>query len=992
MPSPSSFLSGNKQMEKLIQSCDWNGSQLGTPDRWPVLLKSSLSLISQSEQPMSICWGENLIHFYNDAFGTAFSSGQPPFAWGQSIKSNTRDDWEQARCQMIDILENKAPCRTTSIPRGDMHRQGERWWRFAISPIAPLDDARQVVGVLIIWTDVTLEHHCQTELLRFDQRLSAEIGRLQLIETQQTFKMKLADALRQPKSAAERASIALEMSGTFTRADHAYYVQLSASGNVCDIFKQWHRLDNAISPASIAALSDFGPIVMAQLCEKLSVAIDDATSDARTATFTAAHFGFKGRAFLVTPLFKNDTLISFFMLTQDEVRSWSDNDISMIEEVADRICNAIEYALEHARRLEAEHILSVERTSDYIRLQSLFKYAPGFMCILRGPDHVFEFVNDSYLQMIGHRDLIGLKARDAMRDLVEQESLNLLDHVYASGQPYTGVDMAITLSRAVGEHKKTSYLDFVLQPIMDASGATSGIFVEGFDVTERTLAKKALEVSQQRLKEGMSAAKMVIWDWDLVTNEVVFLSSDNHFFEHGGAVKDLWDHINPEDIERLHAARNHAMEGSDTYSEVVRLHRDGAPHPIWMQVHGRIDRDAFGMPFLVRGVSLDVSALKQAEQALLNESKRKDEFLAMLSHELRNPLAPIVAAAEIMGRANVPETSLQRASIIVRRQADHMTALVNDMLDVSRVTTGNVVLSKQAVRINDILRDSIEQVRPLLDVQGLTLEYDAPDDSGVVDGDRERLIQIFTNLLQNSAKFTSPGGHLWISQRDLESRIAVSVRDDGIGIEPELLQHVFELFVQGKGTVDRLHGGLGLGLALVKSLVELHGGTISASSDGAGRGAEFTAIFPKSTESSVDSHDPKVTVVHPSEKSRRILLVDDNEDAAILLALLLEDDGYSVVTALDPLRALEIAQANPPDLFILDIGLPGIDGNELARRLRSMPSTAHIPMIALTGYGQATDLELAKSSGFDHFFVKPTGIDKLLEAISDIQDNAAAEK
>lgn len=989
MSSPSAFLSGNKQMENLIQSHDWNGSQLGTPDKWPALLKSSFSLIAQSKQPMSICWGKDLIHLYNEAFATALNSQQHVFVWGQSIKDSAEHHWDHAKHQMMDMLEDKAQDRATAIPGCDLDIQGERWWRCTLSPIAPFDDVRPIAGVLIVWTDVTLERHCQSELMRFDQRLSAELSRMHQLETQQTFKMKLADALRQPKSAAERASIALQMSGTFTGADHAYYVQLSASDTVCDVFQQWHRSGNASDPASTAALSDFGPIVVAQLREKLSVAIDDACCDARTATFNFPHFGFKGRAFLVTPLFKNDTLISFFMLTQDDVRTWSDNDIGMIEEIADRICNAIEYALEHARRLEAEHVLSVERTSDHLRLQSLFKHAPGFMCILRGPHHVFEFVNDSYLHMIGQRDLIGLEAREAMRDVVEQDSLNLLDRVYASGQPYTGVDMAVTLSRASGEHKKTSYLDFVLQPILDSSGATSGIFVEGFDVTERTLAKKALEVSQQRLKEGMSAAKMVIWDWDLVSNEVVFLGSDNHFFDHGSAVDDIWDHINSDDIERLHAARNHAMEGSDTYSEVVRVHRDGVSHPIWMQIHGHIDRDAHGKPFLVRGVSIDVTALKQAEQALLNESKRKDEFLAMLSHELRNPLAPIVAAAEIMGRPNVPETSLQRASIIVRRQADHMTALVNDMLDVSRVTTGNVVLSKQVVRINDVLRDSIEQVRPLLDAQGLTLVFDAPDDSGMIDGDRERLIQIFTNLLQNSAKFTPAGGHLWIAQRDLESRIAVSVRDDGIGIEPELLHHVFELFVQGKGTIDRLHGGLGLGLSLVKSLVELHGGTISAYSEGVGKGAEFTAIFPQSTASPVDIHYPKVTAVQPNEKSRRILLVDDNEDAAVLLALLLEDDGYSVVTTVDPLQALEIAKANPPDLFILDIGLPGIDGNELARRLRSMPSTAHIPMIALTGYGQATDLELAKSSGFDLFFVKPTGIDKLLEAISKMYGNPA---
>lgn len=994
MSFPIPFSSGSDQMNKLIQSFDWENSVLGQPDEWPYLLKCALLIIRGSKQPMSLCWGTELLHFYNDAFGGAFGPNQLPPALGMPITDKVHALWETLRTRMREVVcekksQDSAPFQ---IQFSDAQTQCDTWWSCTISPILNVDNVRQVDGALAIWSDMTDKKRYFNEARKLDLRLMAETRYRQETEIHQTFKMNLSDALRRSSDAKERAHIALDMTGSFSCADHAFYVQAPGSNQQCVIFQDWHRGGSAQNFPVTGDLIDFGPAVMAQLRDNLSVAIEDLAKDERTVEMVIANMAAEGTSFLISPFLRNKTLVSFFVLALDTPRLWDASEIRAIAQIAERTGNAIEYALEHAKRIRTEQILSVQRSTEYARLYSMFKNAPGFMGLMHGPEHIFEFVNESFSRLIGHRELIGLRARDALHDLVAQDWLNLLDAVYKSGQPYAAIDRVMSLEGSPGVQQVTTYVDFVLQPIIGANGSTSGIFVEGFDVTERTLSKKALEISQQRLKDGMAAAKMVIWDWDLITDQIVFSGAENHFFEHNICpISEIWRHIPPEDLNRLRAARNHALAGEDAYQQVYRVFPDGAQLPKWVQMHGQVDRDRDGNPVAVRGVCIDVTALKQAEQELLDESKRKDKLLAMLAHELRNPLAPIVAAAEILTRANLVEAGLHRASLIVRRQAEHMTSLINDMLDVSRVASGNVVLSKKAVELNEILLDSIEQVRPFIDANSLNFSFSPTSSRGVIVGDRERLIQIFTNLLQNAAKFTPHGGHISLSVQDHGDKIAVIVKDDGVGIDRELLHHVFDLFVQGRERFNRLRGGLGLGLALVKNLVELHGGTISAFSRGTDKGAEFTVRFPRAPLELVvvpAAQTPAESNADADAKRQHILLVDDNEDASALLAFLLEEEGYAVTTAADPFRALEIAQAALPDFFILDIGLPGIDGNELARRLRNIPSSQHIPIIALTGYGQPSDQETAISSGFDHFFVKPAGIDHLLKVMSDIRPKA----
>jgi PAS domain S-box-containing protein len=387
---------------------------------------------------------------------------------------------------------------------------------------------------------------------------------------------------------------------------------------------------------------------------------------------------------------------------------------------------------------------------------------------------------------------------------------------------------------------------------------------------------------------------------------------------------------------------------------------------------------------------LDISERKLAEDKLRAADRRKDEFLAMLAHELRNPLAPISAAADLLRIGRFDEARVRQSSAIIGRQVRHMTRLVDDLLDVSRVTRGLVTLVRAPVSARTIVDEAVEQVRPLLEARHQRLEMDLADPDATVLGDKARLVQVLSNLLNNAAKYTPEHRCVALSARvdPARTHLLLAVRDDGIGIEPELTAHVFDLFTQAQRSIDRSQGGLGLGLALVKNLVELHGGTVACTSAGLGRGSTFEVTLPLLQDpASVGSGSGGAAAAAPTDDPRplRLLVVDDNIDAADTLAMLLEASGYTVDVEHDSRRALEHAHRQPPDAALLDIGLPDMDGNELARRLRADPLTAGMVLVAITGYGQDQDRRAALAAGFDHHMVKPVDMGKLEGVLGGIQ-------
>ncbi|MET0280357.1 MAG: PAS domain S-box protein [Steroidobacteraceae bacterium] len=379
-------------------------------------------------------------------------------------------------------------------------------------------------------------------------------------------------------------------------------------------------------------------------------------------------------------------------------------------------------------------------------------------------------------------------------------------------------------------------------------------------------------------------------------------------------------------------------------------------------------------------------ANREAVEAQLREAdRRKDEFLATLAHELRNPLAPIRQSAALAGAPGSSEQQRRSAIGIISRQVQHMAALLDDLLDVARTTRGTFDLSPRTTTIGEVVDVAVEIARPLIEVRGHSLQLGTPQADTPIFGDPLRLAQVLGNLLTNAAKYTDPAGTIQLSAVAKQGEVQFSVRDTGIGIDAESLPQLFGMFAQVESARARSGGGLGIGLALAKSLTELHGGRIEARSEGLGRGSEFIVsipvVKPEPVPVAADPVAPAAPVDPPAAGARRVLIADDNEDAALTLALLLEISGHQVAVAHDGAQALQKFDEVRPEVVVLDIGMPGMDGYEVARRLRSRPDADAVTLIALTGWGQHTDKANALAAGFDLHFTKPVDPDRILDLL-----------
>jgi signal transduction histidine kinase/ActR/RegA family two-component response regulator len=368
--------------------------------------------------------------------------------------------------------------------------------------------------------------------------------------------------------------------------------------------------------------------------------------------------------------------------------------------------------------------------------------------------------------------------------------------------------------------------------------------------------------------------------------------------------------------------------------------------------------------------------LRQNELALREADRRKDEFLALLAHELRNPLAPIryaLAAAKKSGRTREQQ---RRAEEVVERQVAHMSRLLDDLLDISRITRGMLALQRSRAELTLVIGAALETARPMIEAKHHTLSLDLPRHPVQLEADAVRLAQVFANLLINAAKYTEPGGQLQLRATRENGEVIVVVRDNGIGIAPEMMPRLFTLFTQGSATQGRTQDGLGVGLALVRGLVELHGGSVEARSDGAGRGSEFTVRLPVGTPVT-EAPATEAAMEETAASALRVLVVDDSRDAADTCAALLELSGHRVQTAYGGRRALEVAESFRPHVLLLDIGLPDVDGYQLARTIRSTPWGRRAQLVAVTGWGQEEDRRRALEVGFDYHLTKPVAAEEL---------------
>lgn len=510
-------------------------------------------------------------------------------------------------------------------------------------------------------------------------------------------------------------------------------------------------------------------------------------------------------------------------------------------------------------------------------------------------------------------------------------------------------------------------------------------------VAERTLfaiesAKAAVQVRESRdvLQLAMRTGKMGAWSRDLLLDkvwwsrelaELIGMSPDDTNYDRAR----LFAQIKPEDHARMASTIDTALRERRDYVLEVEFQHIRSGEWRWMESRGHAKYNADGVPVMLYGIAIDITERRRAVEALQEADRRKDEFLATLAHELRNPLAPISAGLHIL-RTSKESSQASAALQIMERQVGQMVRLVDDLLDVARITTGKVEVRCEPIDIATAINDAIETSAPAL-AGRFTIH--APDMPVIVNGDRTRLAQVFANLLNNSAKYSEPGQPIVLAFSRDGNQAVVKVRDAGMGIHPEMLPRVFEMFRQADGTGGRSRGGLGIGLSLVKRIVEMHGGTVTASSEGVGLGSEFAVHLPALAESR--AAEPVTTQAALNGPSRRrVLVVDDNADAAESLAALLSISGHETRMAHDGHEALQQAEQFHPEVVFLDIGMPTLDGHETAKIIRQQPWGKNMVLVALTGWGQSEDRRRSKDAGFNHHLVKPADpavVEQLLSSI-----------
>jgi signal transduction histidine kinase len=511
-----------------------------------------------------------------------------------------------------------------------------------------------------------------------------------------------------------------------------------------------------------------------------------------------------------------------------------------------------------------EQVLAQQRlAAERERFVRLFDQAPTFLALLRGPDHVIELANPGYLKLIGHRAVVGRKVADAIPEAAAQGYLALLDEVYKTGNAFSANSAKYAVQAIPDGPSDERYLDFVYQPMTDHDGSVLGILVQGVDVTARAAADRALSLNRARLDYATRLSGVGFWYCDLPFDELQWDERvKDHFFYGPTAritIDDFYARIHEEDRIPTRDAMDVAIRNRTAYDVVYRTVHPTTGAVKWIRALGGTDYASDGTPLHFDGVTVDVSAQKLDQQRLssLNEQlreqdRRKDEFLATLAHELRNPLAPIRTGLHLLRAGSSPEQQL-RIGEMMERQIGHLVRMVDDLLDISRVTLGKITLKRERVDFRAVLQGALETTRSMVDAAEHELAVRLPPDPLPLFVDPTRIAQVIANLVNNSAKYTPRGGRIQITAEAKAEVLTVRVSDSGLGIPSEMLPKVFDIFTQVERSLEDTYGGLGIGLALVRKLVEMHGGTVEAESPGEGRGSTFTIRLPLAVRTHSDS-------------------------------------------------------------------------------------------------------------------------------------------
>lgn len=580
--------------------------------------------------------------------------------------------------------------------------------------------------------------------------------------------------------------------------------------------------------------------------------------------------------------------------------------------------------------------------------------------------------NEAFSTQTGLADPVGHKVRE-LTPQVDPYWLENYGRVARTGEPMTLEHYSSALGR---------WFDvYAFRPDPAPSRRVALLFR---DVSARRRTDDALRDSEERFRVLVEVVAQAVWEADPAGSMQSYSAS---WAVLTGQQPGQWrgegwlDAVHPDDRETTRRRWLEAVARHAPFELEYRIvAADGSVH--WSNDHGA---PLFGHDGTVRkwvGMNVDITERRGAEEALREADRRKDEFLAILAHELRNPLAPLRTGIEIMRMGRIDPERAERVRAMMGRQVDHMVALVDDLMDVSRISSGRIVLDRRPVELATVIRSALEASDPIIRHKRHEVSLTLPAEAVWVDGDLHRLTQAIGNLLTNAAKYMEPHGHVFVTLERLDGAAVVRVKDTGMGIPPAMIEKIFELFAQVDSAIERRQGGLGIGLTIVRQLVELHGGRVEAHSDGPGRGSEFVVYLPLSAAPRRELDGPQLpgAAVH----SRRVLVVDDNADAAQAMATMLGLLGHEVDVAFDGEQALRVAERTRPEVILMDLGMPGMNGYVAARHIRQRDWGRDVLLVAVTGWGQQADRVASEQAGFDHHLVKPVELDAVQSLIAQL--------
>ncbi|HEY6528709.1 MAG TPA: PAS domain S-box protein [Cellvibrionaceae bacterium] len=793
---------------------------------------------------------------------------------------------------------------------------------------------------------------------------------IRVSEARHSFMVALADTLRPLSDPAEVKAEASRVLGERLGANRVVYFEICGDEYIIE-----QDYTAGVRPlAGGYPVAAFGPDLLAALLEGRTVIEADATIEPDHSPGEQAAFAsIQVRGHVDVPLIKGGQFVAGMTVHVCERREWTRQDVALIEETAERTWAAVE-------RVRAEAAL---HESD-ARYRAVVEGQSELVCRFR-VDGKIIFANSAYARSVG-TSTEALEGSDfwSLIPAADRRAVKAMLDGLTSDAPECRIE-----NRFVTQAGERWMLWTNRGLKFDSDGRVLEVQSAGIDITDRKNAETALRQSEEGRRLALDAAELGAFNIDTTTNT---LTTDERFriifvgTAEAMSYEQAFTAIHTDDRERIRAAVAAATHPDNPapYAEEYRVvHPDGSVRWVFARGRAKFDQGEPRQVVSFDGTIADVTSRKSIEEErerlvgqLRDADRRKDEFLATLAHELRNPLAPIRNGLQVMRLAGASGT-MEETRSMMERQLMQLVHLVDDLLDVSRATSGKLTLRRERVELQAVIDAAIETTRPVIEQAGHVLAVTLPNEPIFVDGDATRLSQVVSNLLNNSAKYTYRGGHIRLAVHREEDIAVVVVTDDGIGIPTNMLGKVFDMFAQVDRALEKTTGGLGIGLSLVKGIVELHGGTIEAHSEGEGRGSAFVVRLPLAL-SAGHKVEPSVGELPVSSSSRRrILIADDNVDSATTLGQLLELLGNDVSITHDGLQAVEEAERFRPDVILLDIGMPKLNGYDACGRIRQQPWGREALLVALTGWGQDDDKRRSKEAGFDVHLVKPVDLGAL---------------